>query len=190
MKRGWCLKVIKIIIFAALIGILAVAAFAIPQGKNATMNLAFSIGQQASDDVLNASANFSSSHDLSSGTVVALVSAGKFENSTYNNSYSSNEKMISLTEAQDGTEFLIAITNGTSKEIYEKARQTSGGFISTAFRPASSYFVSSFPLYLAVIYDGINILNDTIFNGPEVLLIRNMGSDAAGRINITIEAEK
>jgi hypothetical protein len=181
----------KKIIIAATFMLLSFASLAMPAGKSVTMNLAFSIGQQPSNDVLNASGNFSSSYDTAEGTVVAIVAAGQgVLSSSVNNSYGASANMISLTQPADANRFLIVMTNGSSAQIAGKTNQVRDGFFSTVFGVLPQYAASSFPVYLLVIYDNANIMNNTIFSGPEEILIRNAGPGENGAVNITIEATK
>jgi hypothetical protein len=179
-----------IILFLCILGMVTLAcAVAAPVERSVTMNLAFAIGPDKAIDSLQSSQNYSLSYSAQRGAVVAMVSNGEDPfNATANSSYSAAANLISAEQAAEGNEFLIVFTNGSSSNIADKqANLGNGRMVPNIFGDMRRDVPDSFPLYMVLGYDDIDLQNDTVFSGAAELIIRNFGSTQDGKANITFE---
>jgi hypothetical protein len=178
------------VLFLCVLGIAIMAsAVALPFGRSVTMNMAFAIGSDKTSDVLLDSQNYSLGYSTQRGTVVAIVFNGEEAfNATANSSYSSTANIISLAQAAEGNEFIIVFTNGSSSQITNKqVIMGNGRVIPNVFGAMQRDTPNSFPLYMVLHYDNIDLQNDTVFSGAEEILVRNFGNTQQGKANITFE---
>ncbi len=158
-------------------------------GRSVTMNLAFAIGSNKSTDVLQSSADYSSSHNALNGTVAGIAASGSQTfNGTTNGSYSPAANLITVTQSATNNKFLLVLSNGTGSEISGKiALLGNGKILANIFGVMTRISPAKYPLYIIAEYDDIDIGNSTTFSGSTGLVMRNYGPTSNGQANITID---
>lgn len=187
MKGHWILMIL-IVLFIVIFSANAMALGTI-FGRSVTMNLAFAIGSNKSADVLQSSANYSSSHNALNGTVVGIIATGSQTfNGTTNGSYSSAANLITVTQSATNNKFLLVLSNGTGSEISGKiALLGNGKILANIFGVMIRISPAKYPLYIVAEYDDIDIGNNTPFSGSTELVMRNYGPTSNGQANITVD---
>jgi len=121
-----------------------------------------------------------------SNKVFAMVFAGgEFLNILLNASYSPSAYLLQMSQEHKGNRFLLAFTNGTWRNIDSKAEGAEAAkILSKAFGTLAFSTPSSFPLFIRLEYDSIDLYSRIRFVSATKLLIKNVGS--INRPNITM----
>lgn len=176
-------KVFALVILILLSGI-AIAGFQ-AFGNSVTLNFAFHIGDNNSDDVILSDNNYILAED--NNTVLALLSSGTVFG-TSNSSYNATDNLIEIRQGFDNR-FLLTFTKGNNQTIINKLNLIGDKKIpSKTFGDFSYSIPTSFPLYIRLGYDDIDIISKTHWSaGVREIIIKNEGKNSRGLPMVSIE---
>lgn len=170
-------------------------------GSCVTLNLAFTIGSDKNNTIhtdssdcnaLNASSSgfsslenkFISGH--SSNAVLGIVFAGtNFYHAYFDTAYSSSAYLIQMKQSAEGNKFLVTFTKGTSTTLDGVVSQNRNKIPSLTFGDVVRAARASFPVYIRLEYDDIDLHNRVRWDGPVRISIKNQGI-VSGLANITL----
>jgi hypothetical protein len=124
------------------------------------------------------------------GKVLSLVFAGRdFLSVFFNTTYSTNHYLIQMKQGDNENRFLLAFTNGTWRDIDDKAGSVEEArFLAKTFGALSFAVPNSFSFFLRLENDMIDIANSLRFDGSTKLLLRNRG-EVNSLTNVTIDLQ-
>jgi len=152
-------------------------------GRNVKLNFAFHISDNdftSNDDFLLYARNSSSNVSLS------IICVGECFGTQA--SKLGNENIFVMKQALDGNRFLLGFTNASLSMVQNKvseARKTK--MIGKSIGFLLYKIPGSYPIFLRLEYDDIDILNDTRWVGSSNIIIRNEGFDRVPKISVMIK---
>lgn len=159
-------------------------------GRSARMNFVFHINNTKSDDIFRYEKSYVASYDISN-VVLAIASSGKPIGIRINNAYSINDSLVQIFQSLENNRFIIAFTKGDNTVIKNKIYQLGDKKIPTkTFGYFSPVIPKSFPIFVRLEYDDIDITTRTGWSGSGGIFIKNQGNTDRGIPNITIEVIK
>ncbi|MFH0832701.1 MAG: hypothetical protein V1900_03220 [Candidatus Aenigmatarchaeota archaeon] len=174
-----------VLIVLILLSSVAIAGFS-TFGRSVTMNLAFHIADNKSDDIILINDSYVLAED--NGTVLALLSSGTVFG-TRNTSYNASENLFEAKQSLDNR-FLLVFTSGNNQTILSKLNLIGEKKIPAKTLGNLSYYSpSSFPLYLRLDYSDVDIISKLHWpSGAREIIIKNEGKNAQGlpKIGITV----
>ena len=158
-------------------------------GNSVTLHLAFHLGDNSSGDIVLSGDDYILAEE--GGTVLALLSSGTVFG-TRNSSYSAVDNLFEMRQGLENNRFLLTYTNGTNETIKNRLNLLGDKkIIPKTCGSLSTSIPSSFPLYMRLDYDDIDITTSTHFTtGVRELIIRNEGKNSQGLYKIAIEVKE